>query len=180
MNIQAPPFQSLQYVPAGEKEVILDLPILWVNAVAHGRLPQGGNHWCFYIRVGDDSTVCVDITPSYSVPSIVKPGGSKGIMIISLLPHLIPDYATKSMRLDVRPGSRVRDFVNLIVDQKRHQYEFNSECQGCRFWVDHQIAHVRDAGLFMDEAQIREARNAILIQYPDEVQYPLVVGEYYP
>ena len=101
-------------------------------------------------------------------------------MIISLLPHLIPDYATKSMRLDVRPGSRVRDFVNLIVDQKRHQYEFNSEGQGCRFWVDHQIAHVRDAGLFMDEAQITEARNAILIQYPDEVQYPLVVGEYYP
>ena len=101
-------------------------------------------------------------------------------MIISLLPHLIPDYATKSMRLDVRPGSRVRDFVNLIVDQKRHQYEFNSEGQGCRFWVDHQIAHVQVAGLFVDEAQVAEARKAILTQYPDEVQYPLVVGEYYP
>ncbi|OJD18254.1 hypothetical protein AJ78_01693 [Emergomyces pasteurianus Ep9510] len=179
-TIQAPAFQPLRYIPAEEKEAMLNLTVLWVDAAAHGRLPKGGNHWCFYLRVSDDRSVRVDISPSYSVPSVVMPGGSKAIMIVSHLPSPVSNSATKVVRLDVPPGSTTRDFINSIVNAKRHQYEFNAEGQGCRFWVDHQITLFESQGFFLHGSQITEAKNAIRTQYPDQIQYPLVIGSYYP
>lgn len=72
------------------------------------------------------------------------------------------------------PDSAVR-----IVRERRHLYEFDSEGRGCKFWTDHQIELIRDAGLLVDEGQVAEARDAILRQYPDEVRYPLVVGSHH-
>ena len=179
MDYQPPLFQSLRYFPPEDRDMMLDLAVSWVDAVAHQRLATGGNHWCFYLRVGNDNSVCVDLTPSYSVPSVSKPGGSKGIMIVSYLECAMTNSATKAVRVDVRPGSKVRDFVSLLVNQRRHQYEFNSEGQGCRYWIADQMALFQNVGLFVNGSQITEARNAIRTQYPDQIQYPLVVGSYY-
>lgn len=119
------------------------------------------------------------MTPSYTVPSDIQSDGSKGIVIVSDLPYAIPDVATKVVRLDVRPGTKVSDFIDLIMEKKRNLYEFNSEGQGCRFWVDDQLTLFHDTGLLIDGAQIDEARRAIGTQYPGELQYPLVIGSYY-
>jgi hypothetical protein len=59
------------------------------------------------------------MTPSYTVPSDLQPDGSKGIFVVSDLPHAIPDVATKVVRLDVRPGTRVFDFIDLIFLDKK-------------------------------------------------------------
>lgn len=139
MNIPQPSFQPLKFIPADKREEMLNFPVLWVDAVAHHPLPKGGNHWCFYFRIPEGRSVRVDITPSHSVPSVTKPGGSKANMVISYLLYPISRSASKVVQLDVRAGATVREFVNLIVNQKRHQYEFNSEGQGCRYWTDNQI-----------------------------------------
>jgi hypothetical protein len=180
MNFQQPPFQSLEFIPKGEKEKMMNLDVLCVYAVAHSKLDEGGNHWCFYLDVEDSHSVCIDMTPSYTVPSITVPGGSKIIMLMSLLPYIYLPSSEKAVRLDVPAGIKVHNFVNLLVQRKRHQYEFNKDSQGCRFWTDDQLTLFQTSGLVVNPSQVTEARNAILTQYPDQVRYPLVVGSYYP
>lgn len=156
-----------------------NLPVLWVNAAAHAPLPKGGNHWCLYLRVPNDHSVRIDIIPSYSVPSVTKPGGSKANMVVSYLRYGLSRSAMKAARLDIRPGTTVRDFIDLLVSQKRHQYEFNSEGQGCRYWTNDQINFFWDSGFLVNKSQVTEAKNAIHTEYPSGKPYEFVVGAYY-
>ncbi|KAH8429177.1 uncharacterized protein LDX57_006846 [Aspergillus melleus] len=111
----------------------MDQVVRWVDAVGHDRLPKGGNHWCLYLRVGESRSVRVDITPSYVVPSISIPGGSKANMIVSLLDYGVSRSAQKVVKLDVPRGKTVREFVDLLIQHGRHKYEFNAQSQGYRY-----------------------------------------------
>ncbi|PGG95364.1 hypothetical protein GX51_08268 [Blastomyces parvus] len=133
MNIQTPVFQPLRFIPATEKEAILATPILKLLMVTHNKLTGGGNHWCFYLQVSPDCSVHIDITPSYSIPSIVTPGGSKAIIIVSNLTYLCSSHATKTLYINVHPGSKVHDFVHPLVNAKRYQYKFNSKSCDCKY-----------------------------------------------
>ncbi|KAE8413115.1 hypothetical protein BDV36DRAFT_300232 [Aspergillus pseudocaelatus] len=179
MNTQQHPFNPIQYIPSKVKKAILNLPILTLSAVAHEPLPQGGNHWSIYLSTSETVYIRLDMTPSYTIPATVNRGGSKGILIVSRVDGLRLGTATKVVRLDVRGGLKVSDFVDLLVKEKRHLYEFNDAGQGCRFWVYHQIDLFWDVGLVVDGGQVEEARRAILVMYPQMVVYGLVVGEYY-
>lgn len=158
---------------------MMNLDVYCVYAVGHSKLDQGGNHWCFYLDVDDNHSVRIDMTPSYAIPGSNIPGGSKGIMLITLLPYLYSRSSEKVVRLDVPAGVRVHNFVNLLVREKRHQYEFTEDGKGCRYWTDHQITLFQRSGLVVDPSQVTEARDSILTQYPDQVPYPLVLGSYY-
>ncbi|KAE8343834.1 hypothetical protein BDV24DRAFT_161137 [Aspergillus arachidicola] len=154
MNTQQPPFTPVQYIPAKEKESVLNLPITSLTAIAHEPLPQGGNHWSIYLSISERDYVRLDMTPSYIVPATVNPGGSKGILIVSHVDDARLGMATKVVRLDVRGGLK-----------------------GCRFWVYHQIGLFWDEGLVVDGGQVEEVRRAILVMYPEMVEYRLVVGD---
>ncbi|KAL4878887.1 hypothetical protein BJY04DRAFT_220718 [Aspergillus karnatakaensis] len=181
MNIPRPQFQALGFIPVGEREKTMSYSVESVLAVAHEELSGGGNHWCFYLQIpGGQHSVHIDITPSYTVPSTTLSGGSKAYMLVSHLEYQYLQSATKVVQLDVRAGLAVRDFVDLPVENGRHQYEFNSEGQGCRYWTDEQIdLFFFSRGFFVTRAQVTEAKNAILTQHPSGLQYPLVVGAYW-
>jgi hypothetical protein len=90
------------------------------------------------------------------------------------------NHVSKFVRLDVRGGVTVKDAVDSLVREKRHQYEFNGEGLGCRYWVDQQMELLWRDGLWVYASPVLEARKAILVGFPDELQtYPLVVGSYY-
>ena len=100
-------------------------------------------------------------------------------MIVSLLNYAFSRSAQKVMRLDVLRGKTVREFVDLLIQHGRHKYEFNSQGQGCRYWTDHQINLFHQRGLLVNQSQVQAAKAAILTQWPDQMQYPLVQGGYY-
>ncbi|KAL4929003.1 uncharacterized protein BDV17DRAFT_291008 [Aspergillus undulatus] len=156
MNFTLPPFKSIRYVRADQKQLILHSPVLYATAVAHSKLEGGGNHWCFYLVIDEETSVRLDMTPSHSVGSTSIVGGFKVIL-----------------------GLTVAHFIRLLEGNKRHQYEFTSQGKGCRYWTDDQLSLFQMAGLATNPAQMAEAKAAILTQYPDQVQYPLVVGGYY-
>ncbi|PYH70959.1 uncharacterized protein BO88DRAFT_242091 [Aspergillus vadensis CBS 113365] len=182
MNYQRPPFEPLQFVPARDREMMLDLPVRGIDVVAHDSLENGGNHWCFYLNVTDTTSVQFDMTPSYNIPGVTNPNGSKGLLVISYIEHAVPISTTsqKVVRVDARPGSKARDFLSLILSQKRHQYEFNSAGEGCRFWTTQQIDLFQRSGILMNLPQVAEAKDAILTKWPSGIGYPLVIGTYYP
>ncbi|KAL4936507.1 Alpha/Beta hydrolase protein [Aspergillus oleicola] len=123
--------------------------------------------------------VQLDMTPSYTVPATTVTGGSKGNLVISTLPYLLPGFATKDIRLDVRDGSTVRYFVEFPEKEKRHLYEFNSLGQGCRFWVGEQLTLLLKGGLLLDFEQVDQAKEAVLMQWRGKSRYPPVLGGYY-
>lgn len=179
MNYVAPAFQPIQFIPTSQKDTILNSHVTHVTAVAHERLETGGNHWCFYLAIDGPNSVKLDMVPSYTVSSTNTRGGSKGILILSSLDNEISTFATKEVKLDVRNDLKVAHFVSLLEGNKRHQYEFNDQGQGCRFWTDDQVLLFQRSGYVTDPAQVAETRAAIRTQYPDQTQYPLGVGEYY-
>ncbi|KAJ5735631.1 uncharacterized protein N7483_000756 [Penicillium malachiteum] len=179
MTSSAPIFQPLHFIPVRQQSEILDKKVQWMYAVAHEKLAQGGNHWCFYFQIGTNNSVNLDITPSYMVPSTSIPGGSKANMVLSDLTYVLSPATEKSVRLDVASEKTVRDFVDLLLQHSRHKYEFNDQGQGCRYWCYHQLDLLCQSGLLVNLAQIEEAKAAILLQWPSQQQYPLVQGGFY-
>ncbi|KAJ5179809.1 hypothetical protein N7492_003019 [Penicillium capsulatum] len=126
MSLRSPPFQPVQFIPSALKETILSRTVSLLYAVAHETLSEGGNHWCLYLQVGPDESVCIDITPSYNIPGPKIPGESKAYMIMSLVPYLYLPSAQKAVGLQVRTGIQVQDFVDLLIQENRHRYEFDA------------------------------------------------------
>lgn len=179
MNLQIPAFKPLQFILASQQNEIMNQVVWWVDAVSHDRLPKGGNHWCFYLCIGENHLMRIDITLSYIIPSTSIPGGSKANMIVSLLEYGISHLAQKVVKLDIPRDKTVREFVNLLVQHGCHKYEFNAQDQDCRYWTDHQMNLFSQYSLLMNQAQTQVAKAAILTQWPDQVLYPLVQGGYY-
>lgn len=123
----------------------------------------------------------IDTIPSNTVPSLTKPGGSKANTIVSQLQAtaVFGSEASQVVQLDVAAGVTVRDLVDPLVDQRRHQYEFNAAGQGCWLWTGYQIDLFWGCGLLMHANQIARAKDAMLVEYPSGKQYSLVVGAYY-
>ncbi|PGH14502.1 hypothetical protein AJ79_02995 [Helicocarpus griseus UAMH5409] len=205
MNFPRPLFIPLKYVPAAPKETILSYPVSCANAVAHERLPNGGNHWCIYLSISlpepeststpnkEGQSVSINCSPSYSEPATAKSsnGGSKAIVLVSHHETPFSAWAAKSVRLDVikhAPGNgsrgdsarvlTVRDFVTLLEEEGRHLYEFDAEGRGCRFWTEDQVGLFYERGLVVDGVQVEEVREA-RTEFPGGRRYPLVVGDYY-
>ncbi|PYI11239.1 hypothetical protein BO78DRAFT_466391 [Aspergillus sclerotiicarbonarius CBS 121057] len=167
MNIPTnPPFNPLQFIPPSTKQTTLSQPISHLLITAHEPLPRGGNHCTIYIPTTPStstpssnttpiSSIQLDMTPSYTTPATTKPtnpagAGSKGILILSALPYTLPPRATKSFRIDIRPGYKIADLVDLLVSEGRHKYEFNAEGEGCRFWVDGVVELFEEKGWVVD------------------------------
>ncbi|KAE8155339.1 hypothetical protein BDV25DRAFT_135088 [Aspergillus avenaceus] len=168
-------FDPIKFIPPRDKETILNLPVLSVNAVGHEKLPLGGNHWCFYLAISDTESVSLDMIPTHTIPDTVNPKGSKGNLVVSRLDTLTPVSATKIVQLAVQSGLKVQDFVAAIEKEKRHQYEFNEIGQGCRTWVNDQMDLFIDSGLVIHAMQVVEAKRAVAKQYPEAIMFPVCV-----
>ncbi|TKW57227.1 hypothetical protein CTA1_2254 [Colletotrichum tanaceti] len=115
-QIPIPKFQPLQFIPARNQATILDFTVGEVRAVAHDILPDGGNHWCFYLQIASDmrnpreQSVRIDPTPS-GVPGAVIADGFKANVVVSLLAYEVSQQAQHVSHLAVSRGVKVRDFI---------------------------------------------------------------------
>lgn len=81
--------------------------------------------------------------------------------------------------LGVAPGLKVRHFYDLLIENGRHKYEFDSNGVGCRFWTTDQINLLHQHRLITDMAQVTVAKNGILKLWPDQTLLELDRGAYY-
>jgi hypothetical protein len=179
MNYTPPAFQPICYVPGNKEAEIRSCQVQEISAVAHDLLDGGANHWCFYLQISGTHTVCLGMAPTHTVPSTILPNGSKGNMIISMLPDRSLISASKTVQLDVCAGLTVGRVVDHLIQSAHSKYEFNSEGRGCRMWMTDQIALFERQGNITNSTQAEEARNAILMEYPSMRPFPIDVGAYY-
>jgi hypothetical protein len=179
MNYKPPAFQSIHFVPADSEVEIRSRQVEAIYVVAHDPLPDGANHWCFYLNLSSAASISLDMTPTYTAPSTVLHDGSKGNITISALPSTYPSSATKTICLNVCANLSVGRVIDLLIQSGRDRYDFNSEGRGCRMWTTDKITLFEGQGIITDPAQAVEARSAILAEYPSGKPFPLDVGAYY-
>ena len=182
-TMPVPAFKAIHFIPRGSENDIRKTPARELYAVAHGLLtPGGGNHWCFYISISDDSSVRIDATPS-GTPGSVMPMGQKANVVVSELAELFPQEAQHTCRLGIRPGATIGDFLDAIIQYGREKYDFDHDGRGCRYWTSTQIDLFLQLGLILNQAEADQAKDDILIEFADKKQtgrrYPLTVGQYY-
>ncbi|EEP79092.1 predicted protein [Uncinocarpus reesii 1704] len=198
-TMEPPADDLIKYIPPSAKASLLPRKITSIEVVAHERLPDGGNHWAFYLHTippdapsetattaaTDDQIIQLDVSPSYSIPSTVLPGGSKAFLILSTNPHSLSPFGTFTKRVPLTVRRKpdlptVQELVHLLtVTQHRHRYEFDDHGRGCRFWVRDQIPFLLDEGVVTDEEQAELAREAVLLEFPDGKEFPITIGRYY-
>lgn len=99
-------------------------------------------------------------------------------MVVSYLRYGLSRSAMKAARLDIRPGTTVRDFIDLLVSQKRHQYEFQQ--WGPRLPILDKRPDKSFLGFwFLGEQIPSHGGQKRHTEYPSGKPYELVVGAYY-
>ncbi|RDW68973.1 uncharacterized protein DSM5745_08733 [Aspergillus mulundensis] len=179
------PFRPVHFIPQSRKEQILSLRIDRIVTGPHAQ-DAGTNHWCFYLAVSKSPAastrwIKIDCLPSYVEPSTILPGGSKANLIISELePSTMPDIEP-TFTLDLPSGSNitVNDIHDLLVDNGRHKYEFDSQGVGCRFWVTEQLGLFYEHAILGDKAQVEAVKAAIKRLWPEQTALELDRGAYY-
>ncbi|KAJ9219559.1 hypothetical protein DTO027B5_4827 [Paecilomyces variotii] len=171
-------FQPVNFVPKQRQAEILELPVQSLIAVPHGK-KANTNHWSLYLLTSDRTSVRFDCQPSYYVPSTILPEGSKAYLIISELAYPVSRDAQTQFRLNTAPGLKVKDVYDLLIQNGRHKYEFDTNGVGCRFWTTDQINLLHQYQLITDTAQVTAAKNGILKLWPDQTPLKLDQGAYY-
>lgn len=136
------------------------------------------NHWCLYLQTSKNTSVRLDMAPSYNVPSTTIAGGSKGILVVRELDYLYSHSATKDILIRSQEGLYVGHIVDALVDAKRDRYEFNSEGVGCRRWTTDSLSLLQQRR-WGNSAEFEDAKKAITKVWPDGSNLPLDPGAYY-
>ncbi|KAL2802189.1 hypothetical protein BJX63DRAFT_426256 [Aspergillus granulosus] len=171
-------FQPIHFIPRHRQAEMLELQVESIIVAPHSQKSRT-NHWCFYLSTSKWSSVRIDCQPSYSVPSSVLRGGSKANIVISELPCLVSHDAQAQFKLDIPANLKVKSIHDLLVQNGRHKYEFDSNGVGCRFWTMDQLDLLHQNLLITNEAQLVAAKEAILKLWPDQTPLRLDQGSYY-
>ena len=178
-NYTPPAFEPVKYIPAGHADFMRDLVVWQIYAVAHEPLPDGANHWCFYLQVGEAHSVRIDVTPDYNQAGTVLQGGYKANIVVSYLEYLYSNSAQHAAAMAVCPDLKVEHVLDYIIASNRHQYEFDSQGRGCRNWTSDQIDLLRGQGWLTDDTETDAAKAAIRLRHPEQEPVELWPGAYY-
>ncbi|OJJ07673.1 hypothetical protein ASPVEDRAFT_88911 [Aspergillus versicolor CBS 583.65] len=175
-------FKPIHFIPEARQEHILSLTVQRIIAAPHHQ-DAGTNHWCFYLVVSPSTSIKLDCVPSYSAPSDILPGGSKAYLILSELDYLVPDDVEATFNLDVPTdiGTEITvdDILEVLIDNNRHMYGFDSNGAGCRFWVTEQLEFFYDAEYLVDGTQVQAVKAALVKLWPEQTPLELDKGAYY-
>ncbi|KAI2090963.1 hypothetical protein LOZ36_001190 [Ophidiomyces ophidiicola] len=172
------PFNPVHFIPASKKDDILALPVQSIAAAGHEQ-NAGTNHWCLFARVSPTIAIRIDCQPSYSVPSTILPGGSKGNIIISWLNSVESPDIIKTVDLAIRSNLLVRDVYNVLLGHGRHKYEFDSNGVGCRYWVTGQLDLLQQQQILVNPQEVAMVKETIQKLWPEATPLALDQGAYY-
>lgn len=87
---------------------------IWAVGHSIDGAKEDGNQWCFYWQ--SQSSVCIDITPSYMEPSTATEGGSKANMVISSLDYRASRASQSIVKMRYRDYLLVEEVVNTLIE----------------------------------------------------------------
>ncbi|MCJ1308538.1 hypothetical protein MMC25_002191 [Agyrium rufum] len=118
------------------------------------------NHWVLHCRISDDSSICIDPSPSGPNLSLV--------MILQRKNGLGSKDAVKVVELEAC-DLHVKDLVTLLLERGFDHYRFHETGQGCRFWVSNVLELQRKERFIADGKHIDDALQALKLVWDLDV-----------
>lgn len=127
------------------------------------------------------TSIRLECQPSHHRRTTVILQGSKAKILFQKIPdlELTPPGMSAVFVLNVNPGFTVRDIHRMIVRNNRHKYEIDEEGWNNRTWVYDQIDLFNEHGVFANQDEVEQVKDAFQIRWPGWGPDPLSEGAYY-
>ncbi|GAW12904.1 hypothetical protein ANO14919_022760 [Xylariales sp. No.14919] len=125
------------------------------------------NHWVMFLQYSDTSSIKVDM----------HPGQLGGTIDVSSKTYTNSNRAVHIFSLEPMGEFTGQDILDLIAENRLHQYDFNEDNEGCRFWIFTILEFLEWDG-FLPVGTAKSSRDALSYLYtkpgesmPREIQY---------
>jgi hypothetical protein len=117
-----------------------------------GRSPT--NHWRIFLELDENTSVSVNM--QYTIN-----GPKQGTMILKSEERSCTKQFVKKVTLELGSAQvHVQEIVELIKTKELHNYIFNEDGEGCRYWNLVFLGYMEGKG-YIDEGSLGEAREAL-------------------
>ncbi|KAF8863055.1 hypothetical protein BDZ45DRAFT_670672 [Acephala macrosclerotiorum] len=106
-----------------------------VHFVAQTILQSGGNHWGIYLQTAPNESIRLNMDPSDVLGAKVPDHGYRGRLYIRHRDHAVTRNQEKSVTIPANPGHSVAQFIDVIINEGNHLYDFTTRGRGCTGWI---------------------------------------------
>jgi hypothetical protein len=106
-----------------------------VHFVAQSILESGGNHWGMCLQIGSNESVRVNMDPSEVLGAQAPNHGYRGRLYIRYQECPVTDNQEKIVTIPATPGHSAAEFIDLIINEGNHLYDFTTIGRGCTGWM---------------------------------------------
>jgi hypothetical protein len=183
MNWTPPVFKPIVYIPSTKEKYILSKRVQTFQICAvmkeHDHVRGDVQHWLISLKTGDCESVTIDMQPTHNQPSTVLVGGSKGVLVVSLLSKSVEANVVHNIQITpLETGIMVENVMETLKQSDREKYEFNSQGTGCRNWICGTTTLLTDRR-YIDAEAAKRAQADVSRLWPDNIASPMDTGAYY-
>jgi hypothetical protein len=106
-----------------------------VHFVAQTVLQSGGNHWGIYLQTGHNGSVRLNMDPSTVLGAQAPDHGYRGQLKVRYRDHAVTRNQEKMVTIPANPGHSVAQFIDVIINEGNHLYDFTTRGRGCTGWI---------------------------------------------
>ncbi|KAG5944973.1 hypothetical protein E4U59_006542 [Claviceps monticola] len=99
------------------------------------------NHWSVFFEIAPSHSVCLNM-----VLNDDKSDELRGIVFVSTKDYNLDRRILHTLCFPIKGTPTVEDIANVVNKNGLHRFRFNTDGQGCRFWVCTFIAHLEKEG----------------------------------
>lgn len=98
------------------------------------------NHWTMFLEVSRSRSVKVDMNPGGGIDLLL------GSIQLDSKDYDMSDRATKYITIAPECEFTVGDVITVMMENRRDQYTFTKEGEGCRYWMCTVVTDLAHAG----------------------------------
>ncbi|KAG5964028.1 hypothetical protein E4U57_005650 [Claviceps arundinis] len=100
------------------------------------------NHWVIFFETSPSHSVCFNMVSNDDESDELR-----GIVFASTREYDFDRQALHTLSFPMKGTPTVEDIANIVNKNGLHRFRFNTDGQGCRFWVCTFISHLEKEGL---------------------------------
>lgn len=119
------------------------------NDTADPPLPPT-NHWTIFMELGSGGSARIEAVPGAD-------STEPGMILIESKPYAVSSHISHRESATPPNGTTMEGILSLLIKNKRDQYRFTDDGEGCRYWCKVFAEDLAAAGLIPGAAQITSA-----------------------
>ncbi|KAH7348448.1 hypothetical protein BKA65DRAFT_361558, partial [Rhexocercosporidium sp. MPI-PUGE-AT-0058] len=93
------------------------------------------NHWSIYLQTGPKESVRLNMDPSTVLGAPAPNHGYRGRLTAEPRRYAITRNQERTVTIPANPGHSVGQFMDVIIIDGNHLYDFTTRGRGCTGWI---------------------------------------------